>query len=362
MYDSNGGAMRKHKGVSLVEVLVGLAIGLVILIAVGTAYLNSTNTARQRENQAELNDPARVVMQMLRRDISMAGYVDILDMDSIGSTQAASLFISGNAIADNIYRRVPAGAPIEAPMGQFFPGLMPVFGCDGAMNSNPATIAAAATTVLACGAANPTRQTLQVAYQAIPSGTPFAITGLLPQSPVTGEGRDCSQQTLPATAAAHGGKFVINRYFVQASPGDGINELYCFGSGGVNAQPIARGVEEFVLRYQTAINGVAPPIGTPPTAAGAGQAQYVDAATVAASALGWANVTAVEVCIVSATAVSGGVAAQGTTVLQTTRPTCARAANGSFAANIPRVAGDARLWKRFTSVVSARNAVISSIN
>lgn len=359
-------AAGRQGGVTLIELMVSITIGLFILIAIGTAYITTTSTSRQRENQSELNEPARIVMSQLRRELSTAGYVDVLDYGLGVSAQAVTLFHTGNSGMANLYQRDPAaGYPTSGqttPLGQFFPGLMPVFGCGGAMTSTPNAIAAAGAAVLACGGASTVRHSLQVAYQAVPSAASDSpsLQAYDPANP-TGEGRDCLQQDLSAIGGA-GAVYVINRYFVQTSADDGVNELVCHGSGGATARPIARGVEEFVLRYQLAAPGTAPPPGsvTPMVAAGGTQARYADAATVAASALGWSNVTAVEICMVSATSVTGGSAAAGTVELQPTRPTCTRAADGSFSPNVARVVGDQRLWKRFTSVVSVRNAVFSA--
>ena len=352
-------------GVTLIELLVAITIGLVILVAIGTAYLNTTNSARQRENQSELNEPARVVLRLLQHDLSSAGYVDVFDRDAAtGRPQAASLFVPGNGDLINLFERVPGPVPLGTPMTQFFAGRFPVFGCDGAMNSTPNAIAGAAAPIVTCGAASATRQSLQIAYQAAPAAAVAnPSVSLSAPNGATGEGRDCNQQGLPgAPAPLFAQKFVINRYFLGVNPSDGVSELYCSGSGNAIQQPFARGVEELVLRYQTALPGVVPPVGTSRIAAGGRQAQYVSAATVNASALGWANVTAVEVCMVSATAVTSGAAATGTVNLQPTRPTCERGADGAFAPNIARGAGDSRLWKRFTSVVSIRNAVYSTPN
>ena len=354
-------AARNVAGVTLIELLVALTIGLVILIAISMAYLNNTSLTKQRENQSELNEPAHVLLRLLQHEISSAGYVDIFDLGTTIGTQATSLFVPGNQAIANLYQRVPdvTLTPLDTPLGQFFPGLSPIFGCDGAMNSTPnAILALVPPVVLTCGAANPTQQSVQIAYQSVPGAGVNPLVSLLPSSPTTGEGLDCNQLPLQPLGA----KLVVNRYFVRPNAGDSINELYCSGSGSPTPQPMARGVEELVLRYQTAQPGIVPPIGVAGIAAGGLQAQYVNAATVAASAIGWANVTAVEVCIVSATSITGGAAAQGTIALQATRPTCARDGTGNFAVNVARAAGDARLWKRFTSVVSVRNAVYATPN
>lgn len=353
------GKTHQHQaGMTLIEVLVAITIGLVILIAIGTSYLNSANLSRQRENQSELNEPAAVVMRMLRNDLSLAGYVDIFDLDATNQAQAGSLFIPGDVELMNLYQRVPGAMPLQAPLTQFFPGLLPIFGCGGAMAGTPNTITNAGTTVPVCNAVNATQQSLQIAFQAAPSSsaTPNRLRSLLPPNAATGEGRDCNQQAIDPA----GTKFVINRYFV--SQVDGVNELRCAGSGNNIPQPLARGVEEFILRYQTAQPGVAPAVGVVGPVAGGAQSQYLTPAAVAASALGWANVSAVEVCMMSATTVTSGAAATGTVALQPLRPTCQRDANGNFNADVARPAGDTRLWKRFISVTTLRNANYSTPN
>ncbi len=345
----------RQTGLSLIEVLVSLAIGVIILTAIGTAYVNSTNSTRQREDQAELNDPARIVMRLLRQNLTLAGYVDVFDLDANNRARASSLFVPGNATLTNVFVRNPANA-IGTPLSIFFPGLTPVFGCDGAMNGSPFTIATTAPPVAqTCGTPNPTRHSLQIAYQGASLNAANLTNSLLAVDVNTGEGLDCLQQDPPAAAV---GPFVINRFSLSQLPiaVGASSELRCQGSGAAQTQALAAGVEEFILRYQMA----APGGGANPVAAGGGQAAYVNATLVNASAQGWAGVTAVEICMVSATPVSRGAAAQGTAALQPARPTCERDANGAFLPDIPRAAADTRLWKRFTTVVALRNSVFAS--
>ncbi|MBW0170269.1 MAG: PilW family protein [Hydrogenophaga sp.] len=348
---------RHQRGMSLIELLVSIAIGLVILTAIGTAYINTTNTTRQRENLAELDDPAYNVMRMLKHNLTLAGYVDIFDLDAGNRARAASLFVPGNTTLSNMFVRATGGTspPVFAPLSQFFPGLVPIFGCDGAMAGAPNTILTSPPPAApACGAANATRHTLQIAYQGVPLSAANLPNSLLPANAVTGDGLDCLQRTPPA-----GQVMVINRFSAPAPAAGAVSQMNCEGSGAAGAQSIAGGVEEFVLRYQLAAPG--DPLN--PAAAGSGQQRYVNAAAVSNAGTnpqGWAGVTAVEICIVSATPTTSGPAAPGTNALQTTRPTCTRAADGAFNANIARAAGDTRLWKRYTSVVSLRNTVFAT--
>lgn len=341
----------RQRGLTLIELLVSLVIGLVILAAIGTVYLNTTNTTRQREDQAQLNEPARVVMRMLKQSLTQAGYVDFFDLDAANRAQAAAVFVPGNAVQTNMFVRVPSATPLPSPLSQFFGGLTPVFGCDGAMTSSPNTIATSAPPAAqACGAANATRHTLQIAYQGLPNNPANPSNSLVPADTTTGDGMDCLQR-VPAA-----GVMVINRFSAPAPAAGAASQLMCEGSGAAGAQPIAEGVEEFVLRYQMSAPGTAGNL----VAAGSGQQRYLSASDVTASAQGWAAVTAVEICIVAATPVTSGAAAQGTAALQATRPTCTRDADGAFDANVARAAGDNRLWKRYVSVVSLRNAVFAT--
>lgn len=349
------------RGLSIVELLVGLTIGLIILAAIGTIYVNVTNMMRQREDQAQLIDPARIITQTLRQDLMQAGYLDIFDRDPTlsNSPQARLLFMDGNSEMQNIYVRNTATA-ISTPLAQVFPGLNPVFACDGAMSSDPFTIASSTPTIAtplvpACGTANATQQSIRIAYQALPRVAGNASNSLIPADTATGVGLDCLQQG-PSVPAAANDFLVINQYFIRTV--SGVNTLSCRGSRADQVQDLAAGVEEFVLRYQMSAAGAAGAT----TAAGAVQSRYLSATDVSASAQGWPAVTAVEICLVSATNSAQGPTAQGTTTLQPTRPTCQRQANGQFAANVDRAAGDNRLWKRFITVVSLRNAIYATPN
>lgn len=346
-------------GFSLIELLISVTIGLLILIAIGTVYINSNNLTRQREDQAQLNDPARNVMLLLRYNLNQAGYVDIFDLDATNRAQAASLFVPGDDVLTNAFLRDPGAATVSAPLNRFFPGLTPVFGCDGAMNDTPNNIVTVgprfppqAPLVQSCGAASATRHTLQIAYQGVANAAANANRSLNAANTNTGEGLDCLQQAPPGASV-----FVVNRFSAPApAVVGGVSQFRCAGSGTNQTQDIAAGVEEFILRYQMAAPGSA----AARQAAGGAQQRYINATQVSASPQGWAGVTAVEICIVSATDPARGPAALGTVALQPVRPTCQRDAQGNFLPDIARVAGDVRLWKRFTSVVSVRNAVFAT--
>lgn len=353
--------LSRQVGFSLIELMVSIAIGLVIMIAIGVVYVNSSNINRQKEDLADINEPIKVVTNLLKYNISVAGYIDPFDGATADNLQGATLFTPGSAALQNVYARSATVATsisvaVTTPLEQFFGGLRPVFGCDGAMNSTPNALANAATPLsLTCSATvTATSNSLQLAYQAIAAtaaGVPLASVSSA--NATTGEGRDCLQQSLPTGTTTPAGSFiVINRFYIAANSSDSVNELYCAGSGNATPQPIARGVEEFVVRYQ-----MAPGAAAGATAAGNSKTQFLTATQVGNN---WPNVVAIEVCMVTATVPSRGAAAIGTAELQTTRPTCERqTAVDAFKSNISRTAGDARLWKRSTFTYTVRNAVFA---
>lgn len=86
-----GAPGRPQAGLSLVEVMVALAIGLVVVLGVTTLFSDSRQTARVQEGLARVQDNARIALHFLQQDIRMAGYVgcaskQALTYDYVGVT------------------------------------------------------------------------------------------------------------------------------------------------------------------------------------------------------------------------------------------------------------------------------------
>ena len=65
---------RHQAGISLVELLVGLAVSLVVLGGISTVYLNSSRGARLMSAANQLNQDMRSVMDIMVNDIRRAGH------------------------------------------------------------------------------------------------------------------------------------------------------------------------------------------------------------------------------------------------------------------------------------------------
>lgn len=66
--------IKSVRGLSLVELMVAMAIGLVLIAAVGYAYLGSRSAYRQQEALARMQEGARFAFETLTHDIRMAGF------------------------------------------------------------------------------------------------------------------------------------------------------------------------------------------------------------------------------------------------------------------------------------------------
>lgn len=63
----------RQRGLTLIEVLVALLLGLLLIGAVGGLYLANHQTFRQVENMARVNENARLAFELLGRDLREAG-------------------------------------------------------------------------------------------------------------------------------------------------------------------------------------------------------------------------------------------------------------------------------------------------
>jgi len=66
--------MKHSRGLSMIELLVGLAIGSFIIVGAVMVYAQTRNTYAINETQARLQENARYAMAMLEPDLQLAGY------------------------------------------------------------------------------------------------------------------------------------------------------------------------------------------------------------------------------------------------------------------------------------------------
>jgi type IV pilus assembly protein PilW len=192
-------------GFSIVELMISIAIGLVMVVFVSSLYVRSRNSYEVHDDNARLQQEARIVMAMIGRNLTQAGY---------GVPQS----IAGGTLQTNF-----TGQALRA--------------CDGGF-ATPGD-----TSATACGAGG--TPAFEVSYVV----NPVVNTNI-------GAGVDCNGQAVPANA--NGDLVVTNRFFLATQGSDG-QSLFCVGNGGPVAQPLLGNVEDMRLTYGVATSNVRRP-------------------------------------------------------------------------------------------------------
>ncbi len=229
-------------GVSLVETMVALAIGLLVCGAVMTSVMASGRTGRHAQALVQMTDNATAASALLREHVALAGF---------GQPRA-----------------VDASGHISQPLP-----VRVIFGCDGRF-VNPR----AAFDQLAC-AAGSGPGALAILHEANARNTLLSGEEL----PL-----DCLGNGIKAEApdkAATGSAAIFigdSRFFVSTVSGSRRRELYCKGAGAAAPQPLVEGIEDLQFQFGTAVDGA-----------------MVWHRASQVGVLGWPAVAAVQVCLVA---------------------------------------------------------------
>ncbi len=193
---------------SLLEMLLGLALGGLVLQAVLTQYLAAVRGIRLQAAWVQMADDAQIALELLRNELAMAGYA-----------QPRSVARAGDGLLR--WQTALADAPLMA--------------CEGGFAS------ASTTGPLGCTAQG-SSAALAVRYQADAFNT-VPLSGSTTPS-------DCLGAGLKAEAGAY---LTDNRWYV-ASTGDR-TELRCASRLGNPGQPLVEHVESLALWFGQALPG-----------------------------------------------------------------------------------------------------------
>lgn len=67
--------LKQQQGISLIELLIAMALGSILLIGLISLYASNKNTYQMTQAAARLQEDGRIAIQIMSRDIRMAGYV-----------------------------------------------------------------------------------------------------------------------------------------------------------------------------------------------------------------------------------------------------------------------------------------------
>ena len=266
--------MRHERGLTLIELMVSLVIGLILMIAVVSTYVGASGAGRASEAQGRMNEDAQAALGILTQQLRMAG--------------------------DNPKRANYATAAPRNPV--YGAGTYIVRGCDGKFSD---VTTATNIPALTCDAGGGTAaDSIAISYEADSLNT-------VPTS--GGAATDCLGNSLPVVTPApqpqvwNGAALappatVItytvadNRFYIATSAAIASPSLYCKGNGNVLPQPLVENVEDLQLTYGTATS----------TGATLEVAGYLSAAEIAADAnlslltddVRWSRVVTVRICVV----------------------------------------------------------------
>src|SRR3954467_8774832 len=65
---------QKHSGISLVELMIAIALGLILLLGLTTVYLNSSRASKELQRAGQQIENGRYALELLTNDLRHAGF------------------------------------------------------------------------------------------------------------------------------------------------------------------------------------------------------------------------------------------------------------------------------------------------
>ena len=206
--------LRRDRGLTLIELMVSMVIGLILMIAVVATYLGASGAGRASEAQGRMNEDAQAALGILAQQLRMAG--------------------------DNPKRSNYQSAAPRNPV--YVAGTYAVRGCDGKFSDITTAASIQALTCAAGGGA--AADSIAISYEADAFNT-IALAG--------GAATDCLGNALPVVTAAPQPQVWLgavvgppttvitytvadNRFYIATMDANKPPSLYCKGSGNATPQ------------------------------------------------------------------------------------------------------------------------------
>lgn len=199
-YSNTQKSMNKQSGLSLIELLIAMVVGLFLLVGITTSYLSSKKSSITRDQISILEDNGRVALEILTETIQHTGYRS-----------------KGLAVLENSF--MTKGSPAS-------------YSCGTGFNSVKDTTLFPTDTIKNSDASNDVGDTIGITYL----GDEDLFT-------------DCAGEPLPEECRVGAGvdlnaHQIHNTFFI-----DGDNNLQCAGSRTDELVPIAENVENIQVLY-----------------------------------------------------------------------------------------------------------------
>lgn len=321
--------VRDARGSSLVELMIGLTVGLFVIGVAAGVFGNLKQATSSQASSAAVADAAQAAGSYLGKQLLQAGYVDLVanadnrsylsQLDAFGAMQLAG---SGDLLAS-----VHAFS---------HPGLRSVHGCDGAYSKRDELLNYGCAT-----GGNPLAASLSIAYQALATPNGWQAPSLATAFDLTrGYRSDCGARSPRAADNALAdppGDVVMNRIYLDTTT----SQLMCIGNGDPDTPiRLAGNVEQFQVLYA---------LPQPNPTGGESVARFVPAADVdAIGPMAWGSVLSVQVCLL----VRGDPGSAPAAAVNVYSLDCEGKSTSS---------ADGRMRRSHRFVVTVRNAVRSAV-
>ena len=80
----------RMRGLSLIELMIGIVVGLIVLLAMSTVFVNSSSARRELQLSADALENGRYAIDLLTRDLSQTGYLGTLASTPAGTAVVPS--------------------------------------------------------------------------------------------------------------------------------------------------------------------------------------------------------------------------------------------------------------------------------
>lgn len=301
-----------QRGLSLVEVLVGLAISLALVAGLALMFGNASRSATELDKSARHIENGRQAIDLLTDDIQLAGFYGTVPITATPATDLNPAGCGTMAALATALQGLQAGAPVTVPAG--LRGLTP---------SEAAALAAAYPGCMPRYVSGTPALVLRrldvdsVAASAAAAGTLYVQSSHYAGDTTTGyiASTTASSFTLHSIAAAASGplasnlnpvrRFISRVYYLAScnlcNPDDGIPTLVRseITASGYQVAPLAEGIERLAFDYGIDTNADGAPDEWYGLNGAAGATEASNMAT-----KGWGNVVAVRLSLVSRNAES----------------------------------------------------------
>lgn len=260
---SYGPSMQRQRGLSLVELMVALTIGLFLIGAVGIIYVNTATTSRSSVMDAQMNEDATLALELLQQQVRLAGFSNV-----------------------------------DASGDRLFPGRA-VRGCDGGFTNNGGGTAFATQT---CSGTATGSDAFAVRYEATLLNSQ-SVTNAGVQSPANCANEGIAAWNALAEGAATATPMTLadNRYYI-ANDADGTPSLFCQGRTGAgfgNATALIPNIENMQVQYAVTY---LPTVGNPIPHQVAGFVEAQNTVLGSAAEFNWSRVAAMRICLLARSA------------------------------------------------------------